>query len=441
VEEKASGEKKNASVEAADRGAALAARAGLRSPIFSLHAKEKDSGEGKTVGIERRLGFMGTTLALEVQAADRAAALAASERAVEALEAAETRLSTWRDGGELARLNRAPVGVPVALSPALGRELAAARACWRETGGAFDPAIGKLVAAWGLRSGGKIPGEDERAAAVAAGGMAGLRLVPGFRTPGELRARAEAATANGVVGLDPLSRRQVTAVAVRERAGVIVDEGGFGKGAGLAAALTALAKAPGVTAATLDLGGQLAFLGGGRREVLVADPRRRDRPVVALTVEGGSVSTSGNGERGMLVAGRRVGHLLDPRRGAPAPDFGSLTVWTADPLRADCLSTGLFVLGPEAALAWAAAHPGVEVLAVVVENGRLGALASPGLAGRLTPLVAHVTTRDRKSWRDRDGGKVDRRGNDKPGAVDGGLPTGVHPPPHGRARAEKPTRA
>ena len=49
--------------------------------------------------------------------------------------------------------------------------------------------------------------------------------------------------------------------------------------------------------------------------------------------------------------GRRVGHLLDPRSGEPAPDFGSVTVVAPDGLTADVLSTAFFVLGPERGMA------------------------------------------------------------------------------------------
>ncbi|HEY9422392.1 MAG TPA: FAD:protein FMN transferase, partial [Thermoanaerobaculia bacterium] len=80
----------------------------------------------------------------------------------------------------------------------------------------------------------------------------------------------------------------------------------------------------------------------------------------------------------------------DPRTGEPAPDIGSVTVWTADPLRADCLSTGLYVLGPERALDWAAAHPGVEALVLRPRGDRLEAWASPGLKGRLRTLSPEV---------------------------------------------------
>jgi thiamine biosynthesis lipoprotein len=134
-----------------------------------------------------------------------------------------------------------------------------------------------------------------------------------------------------------------------------------------------------------DEGGRGDTMGFRPVEEAASDPRRRDRPVLALAVEAGSVSTSSDSER--------PGHLLDPRTGAPAADFGSLTVWTADPLRADCLSTGLFVLGPERALAWAAARPEVEVLALVSEGERLRALATSGLAGRLRPLVEGIEIR------------------------------------------------
>ena len=302
--------------------------------------------------VERRVMLMGTALDVEVEAADRRTGLAASERAIAALEAAEARLSTWRDDTELARLNRTPVGEPRALSPALARELQAARRCWAETNGAFDPGVGALVRAWGLRTGGRIPDAAELRAAI---GVSGLRLQEG--------------------------------VAVREQ-DLILEEGGWGKGAGLEDALEALHR-EGVARASLDLGGQVAVLGGGW-EIPVADPRRRDRSAVLLEIDGGSVSTSGNSERGIEVGGKRLGHVLDPRTGAPAPDFGSLTVWTADPLRADCLSTGLYVLGPERALAWAAAHPGVEVLVLRTEGNRLRALASPGLRGKLRPIDREV---------------------------------------------------
>lgn len=306
--------------------------------------------------VERRLAMMGTTLVMTIEAGDRSAALAASEVAVRALAAAEERLSTWRDDSELARLNASRPGSWQDLSPALAAELAAAERCWGDTRGAFDPAIGALVRAWGLRSGGRQPSAAELDAALGASGFDQLD-VEGSR-------------------------------ALRRSTDVILEEGGFGKGAGLAAAVRALATDGRAGGALLDLGGQIAVHGGGHAwEVAVADPARRSVQAGVLTIDRGSIATSGNSERGVEVGGKRLGHLLDPATGRPATDFGSLTVWAEDPLRADCLSTGLYAMGPDAALAWAARQPDVEVLILEPAEEGLLARATPGIAARFTPLA------------------------------------------------------
>ncbi len=306
--------------------------------------------------VERQLALMGTSLTIEIEAVDRAAALAASEAALRALEAAEARLSTWTGASELARLNAAPAGRPVSISPALRRDLEGARACFELTGGAFDPGVGALVDLWDQRGAGRLPSAAERARALIGGGLSALRLDAGSAT--------------------------------RAHVGLRLEEGGFGKGAGLDDALAALAARPAVASAALDLGGQLAFHGAGREfRAPLADPGQRDRAVLEIGVAAGSLSTSGNSERAIEVDGRRYGHLLDPRRGEPVPDFGSVTVWAPSALLADCLSTGLYVLGPDAALAWAAAHPEYEVLVLARRpGGGVRARASAGLRGRIRAL-------------------------------------------------------
>lgn len=312
------------------------------------------------VWVERRLSAMGTWLDLRVRGPERSAALAASERAVRALEACEARLSTWVDSSELARLNCAPVGEVRELSLELAADLARVRSLWLETEGAFDPGLGALVSAWGLRTGGRRPSGEELTAALATGGFASFE----------------------VEGRSARRRHPLAAV----------EEGGFGKGIGLDAALAALVEA-GVVEAELDLGGQWAVL-GGPSTVVLADPRERERAVLELTLGPGSLSTSGNSERGIVVDGVARGHLLDPRTGAPAADFGSLSVWAPDATAADCLSTGLYVLGPERALRWCAARPGIELVLLLPEDdGRIRAVASAGWRGRLRVLVPDLELR------------------------------------------------
>jgi thiamine biosynthesis lipoprotein len=304
--------------------------------------------------VERRLVAMGTLLALRVEGAGRAGALAASEAAVREIERAESLLSTWKPGGPIERLNRAAPGQPVPL-PREAEELLARVFAWRErTGGAFDPTVLPLVHAWDLRGRGRWPASDELDRALAA---------------------------TGVDRFDLDCRR---GLASRRSADAGIDEGAWGKGYALDRAGAALRRA-GVRSASLDLGGQVLVL--GRALVAIAAPRERSRAIASLAVEDASVSTSGNSERARTVGGRRIGHILDPRTGRPAADFGSATVIAPSGLVADVLSTAFFVLGPREGLAESErlrrAGFANEALFLVDSDGRLRAVCSPGLQKRL----------------------------------------------------------
>jgi thiamine biosynthesis lipoprotein ApbE len=147
-------------------------------------------------------------------------------------------------------------------------------------------------------------------------------------------------------------------------------------------------RAAAIENALLDLGGQALALGrdaGGKAwTIAIAHPRERERPVVTIAISEASASTSGNSERSRSVGGRRIGHLLDPRTGEPAKDFGSATVVASSAFLADVLSSALFVLGPERGLALSTAlrREGVahEVLYLVDRGAWLEAVASPGFA-------------------------------------------------------------
>ncbi|MEX1025763.1 MAG: FAD:protein FMN transferase [Planctomycetota bacterium] len=310
--------------------------------------------------VERRLVALGTWLELELGAVDRATALAASGAAVRAIEAVEARLSTWRDDSELARLNRQPVGEPLALSPELSGWLQRARGWCERTGGTFDPSVGALVSLWGLRAGGVAEAPDDAALGEARAGLGRWSTAEGYAT--------------------------------RLDARVVFEEGAFGKGAALEAGLEA-ARAAGAHDARIDLGGQLAFLGRAA-SVDVAHPDRRDEVVATLRRAGGSFATTGNSERGIVVAGVPLAHVLDPRTGCPAPDWGSLTVWAPRALDADALSTALYVLGPARAVRWADENTDVEVLALErTDDGSLLHHASRAFVRALNPSTPNPPVR------------------------------------------------
>ncbi len=280
-----------------------------------------------SVRVERTVFLMGTAATLVAEAPDRTTGLAQLERMVLVIEATEAELSTWRDDSVLSRLNRQPLGaarpVPPSVCGLLGR-----LAAWRQaTGGAFDPAVGRLVEAWGLREGGRRP---TTAALAAARARTGLR---------HLTVDAEACTA-------------------ARRADVTLDAGGFGKGEAIDRVRDALRDRAG--AWLIDFGGQVAVAGArsdGAWPVAIAHPERRGAPAAELQLSAGSLATSGGSERDLTSSGgERIGHILDPRTGEPVGRRGSVVVWHRDAFAADVLSTALHVMGPEPGLAWAAAR-------------------------------------------------------------------------------------
>ena len=175
-----------------------------------------------------------------------------------------------------------------------------------------------------------------------------IRVNRGAQPGPELRAllgRAEAWSKKTNGAFDPRWR----AKAFHEQG---YEAGAFGKGYALDRML-ALTEGE----AMIDFGGQLIVR--GKREVAIADPRDRARPLLALTIENASLSTSGNSEQ--------PGHIFDPRTGQSVRRGGSVSVIADDATTADILSTALFVMGDEEGLRWANAN-GVAAIFITDSN-------------------------------------------------------------------------
>jgi thiamine biosynthesis lipoprotein len=271
--------------------------------------------------VTRDAYLMGTRTRLAAFAPARDAGLATLAGALDVLERTERELSTWRESSDVSALNRHPVGIPWQAAPSLCRTFGEVWRWHDETGGAFDPAIGRLLAAWDVHGDGARP------------------------TP-QAAARAAAASGLGLLAFD------LTACTLTKRGEVTLDVGAFGKGD----ALDRVEAALGSGAWLIDLGGQVSVGGpgpAGAWTVAVAHPRDRDRPYRHVQLREGSLSTSGGSERDVTVGGVRISHIFDPRTGRPATFDGSVTVWHRRGLAADALSTALFVMGPNEGLRWA----------------------------------------------------------------------------------------
>lgn len=293
---------------------------------------------GDEAHLRREVLSMGTRLGVEVDGPSAERLASATERALAEARRIEAACSTWRADSTWSRLNSAG-GEPVALGAEWVELLSTALAWSLATEGAFDPVLGRLIEAWGLRRGGHTPSPEALTAAREASGARWLAL-------------------DRVRGVARLTHPRAA-----------VEEGGFLKGYTLDR-MAAVMKEAGVTSGVLDFGGQLLAF-GRPTAAEVASPVDRQTASFAFTLDDASLSTSGTSERGR--------HVLDPRTGRPSPAWGSVSVVAADGLTADVLSTALFVLGPDRGRAWAEAH-------------RVTALFQPadGPAFTTSTLVAHA---------------------------------------------------
>jgi thiamine biosynthesis lipoprotein ApbE len=73
-----------------------------------------------------------------------------------------------------------------------------------------------------------------------------------------------------------------------------------------------------------------------------------------FTLRDAAVATSGNSEQYRTVAGHRLGHLFDARRGRPSDGHASVSVMAATGMDADRMSTSAFLLGPSGFTGWPA---------------------------------------------------------------------------------------
>ena len=93
-------------------------------------------------------------------------------------------------------------------------------------------------------------------------------------------------------------------------------------------------------------------------------PLRPEERLGEIRLEIGRWRTSGSGKQFFFFEGRRYGHILDPRTGCPAEGVLSSTVLAATATEADALSTALFVMGIEPALAFCRTRPGLGAVLV-----------------------------------------------------------------------------
>jgi thiamine biosynthesis lipoprotein ApbE len=316
---------------------------------------------GPTIAGDRLYNFhrenvLGTSFELKVLAASATAASRAETAALDEIRRESAILSSWDANSEFSRWFRTR-GEAVSVSPELFDVLHAFDS-WRErTGGALDAAAEAVTRAWkSAAQQSRTPTPEEFARAVAAVRQQHWKLDKAARTATHL--------SDAPLALNSFVKSYI-----------------------MDAAVHAALKLPGVTAAVLNVGGDLVIRGAWTEPVNIADPHldaENSAPAERLLVAHRAIATSGGYRRGFDIAGHHYSHIVDPRTGQSTSHILSATVIARRPVDAGALATAFCVLTPEESGHLAATIPGTDFLLITAEGARV---ASPGWAQYEAPQL------------------------------------------------------
>ncbi|MCE9606918.1 MAG: FAD:protein FMN transferase [Planctomycetia bacterium] len=286
--------------------------------------------------------------------------------ALDLLEPLEAQLTVYRDTSEVLDINRRAADVPVEVESQLFALLELAVQLHRDTAGAYDITSGPLSQAWGFaRRQGAVPDAETLAAARAQVGSEKLLL--------DRRRRTVRFTQPGVqINFNSLGKGYAL-----DRCGSHLRAAGFesflwhGGQSSVLAQGSAQAESSAAAPPGPDSPGWMIGIG---------HPLRPERKLAELLVRDRAAGTSGAGFQFFRHAGKRYGHILDPRTGTPAEGVFSVTVLAPTAALADALSTAFYVLGFDESVRYCQDRPEIGFLMLLpAESGSAVELAVCGL--------------------------------------------------------------
>ena len=298
---------------------------------------------------------MGSTLTLAAWTADEPAAKAGFDEVFAEFMRLEKLMSTWIADSDVSRVNREAGMRPVPASAEVREVLKTARQMSEWTGGKFDVTFGALSGLW------KFDHDQDN-------------VIPDMR---DVRKRLP------LIDYRAIQIDDAAGTVFLARKGVAMHLGGIGKGYAIDRA-AAILRLRGLRDFMVQSGGDIYVAGlkdGRPWRLAIQDPRGpANRTFAELDLTDGTFSTSGDYERYFLKNGRRYHHILDPATGEPARGTRSVTIVSNLAVLADGLSTGVFLMGPDAGMALIERLPDVEGVIVSDKNQ---VLISSGLKDKL----------------------------------------------------------
>ncbi len=253
----------------------------------------------------------------------------------------------WRDG-ELMRFNKAlektvKTGRSIAIPPVLRELISASKHYYALSDGLFNPALGRLIAAWGFHQSQQPDYALIKRLQTNPPGMDDLIIEQG-------RARSRNANLQldfGAIAKGLAVRQMATLIRHNQISDFIINAGGDVFAAGR----------------DIDPGWRIAI------ENPFFATHKTARTVGKIIVHDPlSIFTSGNYRRFYRDKnGIRRNHIINPKSGEPSRHISSVTIVTKDPVLADAAATTL-MLTPLSALADMSARFGIDEYLVITEQ-------------------------------------------------------------------------
>jgi FAD:protein FMN transferase len=300
----------------------------------------------------------GTLVDISIYGEEESEAQLMSSQITREFQTIHNRLHAWKPS-ELNGINKTFAdNRPKLIEPDIAQMIEDATKLSSQSEGLFNPAIGKLIQAWGFQ-------RDEFTA-----------TIPSQLTIDTLLAEQPKMTDIIING------HQITS----NNTNVKLDLGGYAKGYALDAGMKILREFH-VKNALINIGGNVIALGkhGDKPWTIgIQHPRKPDAIATIALESGWAIGTSGDYQRFFMHDSKRYCHIIDPHTGQPAQGTQSVTVLIPPSPNAgvlsDVASKPIFISALDKKAAFAK-KMGVSHVLVIQEDGQI--LATPSMQKRL----------------------------------------------------------
>ncbi len=242
----------------------------------------------------------------------------------------DTLFSTYLKGNEMWRINNSNSDT-IVINEEVFSVLKKCDELWRETGGAFDPAVGKLIDIVGF--------EKDK---------------PSLPSPEQIKTALEKVGWKKIKLEEPNILIKPSHVKISLNAcipGYAADK------------VSQILLRKGIKNFLVNAGGEIIAKGSGW-QIGIQHPRKQNELLHSIIIDGISVSTSGDYQQYFNKNEKRYTHIFNPITGLPADGCEAVTIIAENGFTSDALSTGIFVLGPDKGMELVEKLPGVEALIV-----------------------------------------------------------------------------